>query len=59
LSVLHTIPRHHRCPTSSAFCDIYGSDDCVTMRDSATVLAVEDYTNKYNVRVVMRVCGVF
>jgi hypothetical protein len=29
------------------------------MRDSATVLAVEDYTNKYNVRVVMRVCGVF
>ena len=41
------IPRHHRCTTGTAFSDIYGSDDHVTMRDSATVRAVEDYTNKY------------
>ena len=45
--MLHTIPRHHPCTTSSAFSDLYGSDDHVTMRDSATVRAVEDYTNKY------------
>ena len=47
LSALHTIPRHHRGTTSTAFSDIYGSDDHATMRDSATVRAVEDYTNKY------------
>ena len=41
------VSRHHRCTTGTAFSDIYGSDDHSTMRDSATVRAVEDYTNKY------------
>ena len=45
--VAGTIPRHHRGTTGTAFSDIYGSDDHVTMRHSATVPAVEDYTNKY------------
>ena len=43
----------------SALRDIHGSDDSVTVRGLATLRAVEDYTNKYKVRVVMRVCGVF
>ena len=38
---------YHRCHTSTAFSDIYGRDNHATMRDSATVRAVEDYTNKY------------
>ena len=37
--------------TSTAFSDIYGRDNHATMRDSATVRAVEDYTNKYKPRV--------
>ena len=35
---------YHRCHTSTAFSDIYGRDNHATMRDSATVRAVEDYT---------------
>ena len=42
---------YHRCHTSTAFSDIDGRDNHVTMRDSATVRAVEDYTNKYKPRV--------
>jgi hypothetical protein len=42
-----TVPRHHRCTTGTAISDIYGSRDLATMRHSATVRAVEDYTNKY------------
>ena len=38
---------YHRCHTGTAFSDIYGGYDRVTMRGSATVPAVEDYTNKY------------
>jgi hypothetical protein len=47
LSVLHTIPRHHRCATSTAFGDLYGRDDHATTRHSASLGPVEDYTNKY------------
>src|SRR6187431_2958561 len=36
----------HRWHTS-AFSDIYGRDDHATMRLSATVSPIEDYTNKY------------
>jgi hypothetical protein len=39
--------RHHGGTASIAFSDIYGRDDPGTMRDSATVRPVEDYTNKY------------
>ena len=41
------VPRPRRDHTSSAFSDIYGRDDHATMRLSATVSPIEDYTNKY------------
>ena len=39
-----TTPRPH---TSTAFSDTYGVDDHATMRHSATLRPLEDYTNKY------------
>jgi hypothetical protein len=38
---------HHSCTSSSAFSDLYGTGDRVTRRGSASLRAVEDYTNKY------------
>ena len=37
----------HPWHTRTGFGDLYGSGDHVAMRDSVTLLAVEDYTNKY------------
>ena len=51
------IPRHDRGITGTAFRRKYGQDDPATIRELATLLPVEDYTNKYNVRVLMRDCG--
>jgi len=43
---------------STACCDIY-TGTIGAMQHSVTLLAVEDYTNKYKVRLVERVCGAF
>lgn len=51
------ISRPHRDHTSTAFSDNYDRDDCATMRHSATLRPLEDYTNKYKLRVVARVCS--
>jgi len=40
-------PVHHRCTTSTRFGRKYDRDDHATMRVSATVRPIEDYTNKY------------
>jgi hypothetical protein len=40
-------PLHHRCTTGAALCGISGADDPGARRHSVTLLAVEDYTNKY------------
>jgi hypothetical protein len=37
----------HRWHTGSAFSDFYGKDNHATMRDSASLRGIEDYTNKY------------
>ena len=42
-----TIPRAHRDHTSSALSRIWGKSDHVAVRHSASLRAVEDYTNKY------------
>ena len=42
-----TTPRPHQ---KAAFSDLYGRDGIGGMRDSATLRAIEDYTNKYHVR---------
>jgi hypothetical protein len=41
------VPRPHRDHTNSALGDIYGMDDRATVRHSASLPRVEDYTNKY------------
>jgi len=44
---LAIVPRPHWDHTNSAFSDNYDRDDRATMRLSATVRPIEDYTNKY------------
>ena len=41
------MPRPHRDHTGAAFSDRYGRDDIGEKRVSASLRAVEDYTNKY------------
>jgi hypothetical protein len=38
---------HHRDTTAAAFGSLYGRNDTDAFRHSATLRAVEDYTNKY------------
>ena len=47
MPALATDSMHHPCHTSTRFGDLRDTDDNATMRDSATVRPVEDYTNKY------------
>jgi hypothetical protein len=49
-----TTPGPH---TGGAFSDIYGVDDHAAMRDCASLTPLEDYTNKYKVRVLERLCS--
>ena len=57
LPVLAIVPRHHRCTAATAFRRKYGRDDHVGMRVCASFRPVEDYTGKYKLCVLMRVCG--
>jgi hypothetical protein len=47
LSLLATIPRHHRDTTATAFGDLHGKDERDESGETATLRAVEDYTHKY------------
>ncbi len=47
LSRLATVPVHHRCTTGAACDGLYGRGSIGGMRGSASLQAVEDYTNKY------------